>query len=89
MPEVIQTFIDHKDNLFVAFEKVRENQIQLLSDYYADIAKHSGKINAMHIDRIWRSIPAQLASSIDGSAKKYQFHGVIEGIDRYSRLAGA
>lgn len=89
LPEVIQTFIEYKDRLFVAFEKVRENQLQLLSDYYADIAKHSGKINAMHIDRIWRSIPHQLASSVDGSSKRYQFHGVIEGIDRYSRLAGA
>ena len=57
LPEAVQAFIDNKDNLFVAFEKVREKQAQLLSDYYADIAKHSGKVNAMHIDRIWRSIP--------------------------------
>lgn len=88
LPEAVQIFIEHKDNLFAAFEKVREKQAQLLSDYYADIAKHSGKINAMHIDRVWRSIPRQLASTIDGSAKRYQFHGVIEGIDRYSRLVG-
>ncbi len=63
LPEAVQTFIDNKDDLFVAFEKVREKQAQLLSDYYADIAKHSGKVNAMHIDRIWRSIPNQLAST--------------------------
>lgn len=89
LPEAVQTFIDNKDNLFVAFEKVRITQGQLLSDYYADIAKHSGKVNAMHIDRIWRSIPNQLARTVDGSSKKYQFHGVVEGIDRYSRLANA
>lgn len=89
LPEVVQTFVDSKDNLFVSFEKVREKQTQLLSDYYADIAKHSGKVNAMHIDRIWRSIPTQLASTLDGSSKKYQFHGVVEGVDRYSRLANA
>ena len=89
LPEAVQAFIDNKENLFVAFEKVREKQEQLLSDYYADIAKHSGKVNAMHIDRIWRSIPHQLASAVDGSSKRYQFHGVIEGIDRYSRLANA
>lgn len=89
LPEAVQTFIDHRDNLFVAFEKVRETQMQLLSDYYADIAKHSGKVNAMHIDRIWRSIPNQLASTVDGSSKRYQFHGIVDGIDRYSRFANA
>ena len=83
LPESVQAFIDNKDNLFIAFEKVREKQAQLISDYYADIAKHSGKVNAMHIDRIWRSIPSQLASSVDGSSKRFQFHNVIEGIDRY------
>ena len=65
----------------------REKQIQLLSDYYADIAKHSGKVNAMHIDRVWRSVPNQLANSVDGSSKRFQFQNIVEGIDRYSRLA--
>lgn len=89
LPEVVQVFIDEKADLFVAFEKVRKKQAQLISDYYADIAKHSGKINAMHIDRIWRSIPNQLARAVNGSSTRYQFHGIIEGIDRYSRLASA
>lgn len=89
LPEAVQVFIDHKDDLFVAFEKVREKQAQLISDYYADIAKHSGKINAMHIDRIWRSVPNQLARSLDGSSKRFQFHDIIDGIDRYSRLVNA
>lgn len=89
LPEAVQTFVDNKNNLFVAFEKVREKQTQLLSDYYADFAKHSGKVNAMHIDRIWHSIPNQLARTVDGSSKRYHFHGIIEGIDRYSRLANA
>lgn len=87
LPEAVQCFVNNKDNLFVAFEKVREIQSQLLSDYYSDIAKHSGKVNAMHIDRIWRSIPNQLASSMDGSSKRFKFNGIIDGIDRYNRLA--
>lgn len=87
LPEAVKVFISNKDNLFIAFEKVRETQEQLISAYYADIAKHSGKVNAMHIDRIWRSIPNQLAKAIDGSSKRYQFHGIIEGIDRYSKLS--
>ncbi len=89
LPEAVITFIQYRDNLFLAFEKVREVQLQLLSDYYADFAKHSGKVNAMHLDRIWRSVPNQLAHTIDGSAKRYQFNGVVDGIDRYSRLANA
>ncbi|MGZ3633251.1 MAG: ATP-binding protein [Parachlamydiaceae bacterium] len=89
LPEVVQVFIDEISDLFVAFNKVREKQAQLISDYYADIAKHSGKINAMHIDRVWRSIPSQLARAVDGSSTRYQFHGIVEGIDRYSRLASA
>ncbi len=89
LPEVVQTFLNNKDHLFIAFEKVREKQFQLISDYYADIAKHSGKVNAMHIDRIWHSIPNQLAKTADGSAKRYQFQGIVEKIDRYSRLANA
>lgn len=87
LPEAVQVFTENKENLFLAFEKVRETQAQLLSDYYADIAKHSGKVNAMHIDRIWSSIPNQLASTVDGTSKRYQFSSVIEGIDRYSRLS--
>ncbi len=87
LPEVVQVFIHHQDNLFIAFEKVREKQKQLLSDYYADIAKHSGKVNAMHIDRVWRSVPNQLAQSIDGSAARFHFQDIVQGIDRYSRLA--
>lgn len=89
LPEVVQVFVDNKQNLFVAFEKVRKKQAQLISDYYADIVKHSGKINAMHIDRIWNSVPSQLAKTIDGTSSRYRFHGVVEGIDRYSRLVSA
>lgn len=89
LPEAVLAFRSHLNDLFVAFEKARNAQKQLIGDYYSDIAKHSGKVNAMHIDRILRSIPTQLASSVDGSAKRYRFQGVIEGIDRYSRLATA
>lgn len=89
LPESVQVFIDAKEDLFVAFQKVREKQAQLISDYYADIAKHSGKVNTMHIDRVWTSIPSQLARAVDGSSTRYRFHGVVDGIDRYNRLASA
>ncbi len=87
LPEVVQTYSEKKDNLHTALTLVREKQNELIFGYYSDIAKHSGKVNAMHIDRVWRSIPSQLAQSEDGSAKRFQFKGIIPGIDRYQRLA--
>ena len=68
---------------------MREKQNTLIETYLADIAKHSGKVNAMHISRIWQSIPAQLSRNQDESATKYKFSDVVPGIDRYSRLVGA
>lgn len=75
--------------MYTAFQQVREKQNSLIDSYLADIAKHSGKVNAMHISRIWQAIPNQLAQSQDGSATKFKFRDVVPGIDRYSRLAGA
>lgn len=87
LPAVISAFIDKQDNLFLAFEAARALQKQLLHDYYADFAKHSGKVNAMHIDRLWRNIPKQLANTQDSSINKFKFKGIVPNIDRYSRLA--
>lgn len=89
LPEVVGAYIERKDNVFAAFQKVREIQKTLISTYLADIAKHSGPINAMHIARIFESVPAQLSRSQDGSAHKYVFHGAVPGIDRFSKLASA
>lgn len=89
LPEVVSLYVQHSDEPFIAFEKVRAKQLDLIEDYFADIAKHAGKVNAMHIKRIWESVPEQLASTQDGSAKKFKFREAIAGIDRYSKLADA
>ena len=60
LPEVVATFMTKRDDLFVAFEEVRALQTRLISDHVADMAKHCGKQNAMHIERLWRNVPAQL-----------------------------
>ena len=87
LPEVVQTYLENKQDLYRALTQVRKKQNEIIYGYYADIAKHSGKINAMHIDRVWRAIPSQLAQSQNGSAQRFQFKGIIPGIDRYQRLA--
>ena len=88
LPEIIQTYLDYKEDLFLSLMTVRERQTNLINAYLADIAKHSGKQNAMHIERVWKNIPAQLAREQDGSAQKFRFKGVVPGIKAYSRLAG-
>jgi predicted AAA+ superfamily ATPase len=88
LPEAVQTYAAHQEESFSAMRLVRKKQEDLVTTYLADIAKHAGKENAMHIDRVWRSVPAQLAREQDGSAPKFRFKGVLPGVSRYSRLAG-
>jgi hypothetical protein len=53
----------------------------------ADIAKHSGRINALHIERLWCNVTHQLAHSQDGSAPKFRFKDAVPGIRGYARLS--
>lgn len=87
MPAVINTYLEYQESPYTAFEKVRDKQQDLITAYQADIAKHAGKVNALHIDRLWRDVPAQLARAQDGSTQKFKFKGILPGIDRYQRLA--
>jgi predicted AAA+ superfamily ATPase len=89
LPEVVAAFIEEKNHSYATWEKVREKQKQLLLAYYADFTKHSGKENAMHIERVWRAVPSQLAANQEASAKRFQFSHVVPGIDRYQGLVGA
>lgn len=88
LPAAVAVFAAHHGNLFEAVGKVRTVQRDLVTAYLADIAKHSGKLNALHIERVWRSVPAQLARGQDGNAPKFKFRGVVPGIRGYDRLAG-
>ena len=86
LPEVVSVFAEYQDDPYKAFQAVRKKQEELISAYYADIAKHSGKVNTMHIDRTWRSIPLQLSQSHDDSSNRFKFKGVIPQINRYTQL---
>lgn len=89
LPEVVKLFKENRDNLYNAFMIARKKQNDLILAYGADIAKHSGKVNAMHIDRIWNAVPAQLAAVNNDSSNRFKFKGIIPGINRYSQLVGA
>ncbi len=89
LPEAVSTYAALKGDPYRAFEEVRKKQRDLITAYLADMAKHAGKVNSMHIERIWSSVPAQLARTQDGSAPKFQFKGVVPGVQGYARMAGA
>tara|TARA_B100000989_G_scaffold298692_1_gene289170 strand:+ start:11321 stop:12637 length:1317 start_codon:yes stop_codon:yes gene_type:complete len=86
LPEIVKLFRDRQDNIFIACRDVRERQHELIKAYYADIAKHSGKVNAMHIDRTWRAVPTQLAGHYDTSTNRFRFKDIVPTISRYRQL---
>lgn len=90
MPEVVSFYCrHHKEDLFEALSSVRKKQDDLVRAYYADIAKHSGKINAMHIARVFNAVVSQLNQVQDSNTARFKFKGVVPGISHYDRLAGA
>lgn len=86
LPEVVAHFGKKKDNLYNAVNELRIKQHDLLNGYYADIAKHAGKLNAMHVDRTWRAIPKQLSENMDSSTNRFKFKGIIPNVSRYAQL---
>jgi len=87
LPEIVNIY-RKEDDFYLAINKIREKQNDLITAYIADMAKHSGKKNAMHIERLWRNVPQQLAKEQDGSAPKFKFKGIIAGLNRFAKLAG-
>jgi len=88
LPEAVNVYREAKDDLFGAFQRIRQVQRNLVVAYMADMAKHSGRQNSMHLERIWRNVPAQLARTHDGSSPKFRFKDVVPGISGYDRLSG-
>jgi uncharacterized protein len=88
LPEVVNAYAARQDNLYEAMQAARKTQRDLVDAYVADIAKHSGKTSALHVERLWKNVPEQLARTQDGSAPKFRFRGSFPGVRGYERLAG-
>jgi uncharacterized protein len=86
LPDAVKTFLAKQESLFEALEEVREKQKALCLSYLADMAKHSGKVNALHLERLWQAIPSQLARSDNDSSKRFIFKDVVPGVNRYNQL---
>jgi len=87
LPEAVNVYRENKDNLYKALQAVRSMQRDLIDTYMADIAKHSGKVNALHVERLWRNVPKQLAKTLDGSAIKFRFKNAIPGFRGYEQIS--
>lgn len=70
MPEVVSTWIHTKD-----YQKVRENQEQIIQDYIKDMSKYSDAKDYIKIHQCFESIPLQLAKE----NKKFQYKLVQKG----------
>ena len=87
LPEVVNRYREKQENLYEAVRIVRKAQRDLLDAYVADIAKHSGKANALHIERLWRNVPEQLGQAGSGSTTKFKLRDAVPGIRGYERLS--
>jgi hypothetical protein len=87
LPQAVKAFYDDND-LMSGMLQAREIQKNLIDGYGKDFNKHSGKINALHIQRVFKNIPSQLSQNIDHTLKRYRFKDVIPGKKGYHALEG-
>ena len=87
LPDAVNHYRELQGNLYDAVQAIRGVQRDLLEAYLADMAKHSGKSNALHIEKLWRNVPTQLAQTQNGSAGKFKLREGIPGIRGYERLS--
>jgi uncharacterized protein len=88
MPEAVKRYVDLKDHPYEAFNSVRGVQHSIIQGYRGDFAKHAGKENAAHINRVFDNIPLQLSRNLDVSVQRYRFKGVIPNKSKFSQLEG-
>jgi len=87
LPEAINIYRKNLENQYEAMKLVRRVQSDLLDTYMSDIAKHSGKANALHIERLWRNVAMQLARTQNDGARKFRFKDAVPGMRGYERIS--
>lgn len=88
MPEVVSTYISQRKDRAEAMRQARIIQNGLVESYYKDFAKHSGKLNSIHIVSVFENVPMQLSRNIGGSVKRYKFKEAIHGKRSFAELQG-
>ena len=88
MPEAVQVWFNSDGSPLERSELVKKIHRDLIAGYERDFGKYGGKLNAGHIEAVFRNIPGQLARVMDDSVKRFVFKGVIENKSRYQELRG-
>ncbi|MEI8139132.1 MAG: AAA family ATPase [bacterium] len=88
LPEAVEYYRTHRDNLQEALSGVRTIQRALLQGYQSDFSKHAGKVNAVHINRVLEAVPTQMLRVVDDSVGRFRFRGVIPERSKFTQLEG-
>lgn len=88
MPEAVHAWFNSDGSPLERSELVKKIHRDLIAGYERDFGKYGGKLNAGHIEAVFRNIPGQLARVMDDSVKRFVFKGVIENKSRYQELRG-
>ena len=88
LPEAVDGYRSLSANLPDALQEVRRIQRALLVGFQSDFAKHAGKVNAVHINRVLESVPIQMSRVMDGSVSRFRFRGVIPNQSKFAQLDG-
>jgi predicted AAA+ superfamily ATPase len=88
LPEVVEHYRTHRENLPEALRGVRGIQRSLLQGYQSDFSKHAGKVNAVHINRVLEAVPLQMSRVLDESVGRFRFKGVIPEKSKFVQLEG-
>jgi hypothetical protein len=79
MPAAVKAYLQYRDDRHAAWMQVRSVQRDLIVAYENDFAKHAGKVNATHIQVLFRNIPEQLSDYHDDSTKRFRFSEIMTG----------
>jgi uncharacterized protein len=88
LPEAVEHYRLHSEDHAEALRGVRRLQGALLQGYQSDFAKHAGKVNAVHINRVLEAVPVQMTHAVDGSVGRFRFKGVIPERSKFAQLQG-
>jgi len=87
LPQAVKAYYDNADPA-CGMAQARELQKNLIDGYTRDFSKHAGRVNALHIQRVFENVPAQLSGHVDDSTTRYRFKDVIPGKKGYADLEG-
>lgn len=90
MPEAVSAWFSNQHlSLLERVALVSRIQVNLVEGYTRDFGKYAGKVNAQLIEAVFRHVPAQLASVMDESVKRFKFKGIDAKKSRYTDFESA